>query len=534
MRRAGFRVVSALAVGAALACGCAHAGSSGSGGGKIVPAHLHFPASPFVIRGVVEGFYGPPWSTGATRDVLTFMGARGMNTFVYAPKFDPYQRAEWKKPYPAAQLAALRLLVGDAARQGITFVYSISPGLSITYSSAADRSLLLAKIRQLRGIGIHAFMLSFDDLGNDQLDPADAAAYPGGLGQAQVSLANSVFAAARRAEPRFSLLFTPTEYWGVRDDAYSRALAGLAPAIDVVWTGPGVVSPEITLAQARMYGAIVGRKPVVWYNYPANDWTVPKDGFNASVVQPRTLFMGPVHGLAPDLAEGVRGILANPMLQAHASEIPLASLAAYLDDPLAVASSSASAPAPIAQDRAFTPESAWAVAVAAAGGPAHAALLQFCQAQEPYPTISPTGVYGWSSTDPSIDVAEDRLLAAYRAAPAVAMASAAAASLRAIFTGWMQGPVQLAPGRLADARLGEEIAPWVRWMPRDGEAGLDALALLRATAGGNAPAKNLLLAAVRQDETTLATQPVEFGGHLSSFLTRATAAAEARTPARTG
>jgi len=529
-QRPGFRIACAFLLLVAIVAGCARAGSGSTAG----PAPAHPSRSPFAIRGVVEGFYGPPWSAASTADVLAFMGARGMNTFVYAPKSDPYQRAEWSKPYPAAQLAALRGLVAAAAKGGVTFVYSISPGLSITYSSAADRALLLAKTRQLRGIGVHAFMLSFDDLNTEKLQPADAAAYPGGIGQAQVALANAVFAAGRQADPAFSLLLTPTEYWGITADTYTRALAQLAPGIDVVWTGPGVVSPAITLAQAQAFGAIVGRKPVVWYNYPVNDWTVPSGGFSAPVVQPRDLFMGPVRGLAPDLAQGVRGILANPMLQPHASEIPLASIAAYLNDPAGAGTSSGSGSASSGTAASPTPGGAWAAAVAAAGGAAKAALLEFCQAEQPYPTVSPTGKYGWSSTDPQLDATEAQLLAAYAAGPAAAMASTEAAALHTTFTDWMQGPVQLAPSRLADPALGEEIAPWVRWMPRDGEAGLDTLALLRAAAQGDAPTESLALSAVRQDEATLATQPVEFGGDLSGFLAKAAAAVQGGGPAAGG
>lgn len=481
-------------------------------------------ASPFALRGVVEGFYGPAWSDAATRGALAFLGAHGMNTFVYAPKFDPYQRARWQAPYPPARLAQLRSLVRAATAAGVDFVYSLSPGLSITYSSPADRRALLAKLQQLRGIGVHAFMLSFDDIGAGKLDAADAQAYPGGLAQAQVSLTNAVFAAERAADPALTLMFTPTQYWGMRSDAYTRELAHLAPAIQVVWTGPGVVSPEVTAAQARAFGAIVGRKPLLWYNYPVNDWTVPQAEFSTpAAMQPRDLFLGPVRGLAPDLASAVAGVLSNPMLQAHASQIPLASLAAYLNNPQGGASAAPtgasgvpSVPAPV--------QAAWAAQVAAAGGPARQALQAFCQAEEPYPTVSASGRYGWSSTDPSADALERQLLAAYAHNPAAAMGGPAAATLVRTFTTWMLGPVQLAPNRLADPALGREIAPWVAWMPRDGEAGLDAIHLLSAQARGETPIRNLVLAAVLQDERTLASQPVQFGGNLVAFLRGAVAA----------
>lgn len=509
MPRRWWRLVALVAVWAVLAaCGRIPAP-------RPVPAALTppatpppAPASPFALRGVVEGFYAPPWSVASTLQVLAFMGAHGMNTFVYAPKFDPYQRAQWQQPYPAAQLQGLQREVTAAKAAGVHFVYSLSPGNSITYSSPADRAALLAKIGQLADIGVHRFMLSFDDLRSDSLSAADAAAYPGGLGQAQVALTNFVLSSELPQDPHFQLLFTPTEYWGVRADAYTRSLAGLSPAIRVLWTGPGVVSPQITLAEARAYGALIGREPVLWYNYPVNDWTAPN--LNVPQIQPRDLFMGPVKGLAPNLAAGVQGVLANPMLEAHASEIPLASLAAYLRDPSATGAASATG--------------AWQAAVVAAGGRAAAALLAFCQAEEPYPIRTPD--YSWSSTDPQLDGMERSLLAAFRTSPAAAMRSDTAASLQTTFQGWLQAPVQLAPDRLADPLLGQDIAPWVRWMPRDGEAGLDALSALRAAAAGAATQEAQARSALRRDQSVLSTQPVQFGGNLAAFVAQTLAAVQ--------
>ncbi|MCK9907246.1 protein O-GlcNAcase, partial [Frankia sp. Cpl3] len=83
----------------------------------------------------------------------------------------PYQRKDWDKPYPADQLAQLKDLVQAAKKNNIRFVYSISPGIpaplpdetitaeraeeSITFSSTNDRAKLLAKLDQLRSIGIN-------------------------------------------------------------------------------------------------------------------------------------------------------------------------------------------------------------------------------------------------------------------------------------------------------------------------------------------------------------------------------------------
>ena len=42
--------------------------------------------------GVVEGFYGRPWTEAERRMMLHFLGEHGMNLYVYAPKDDPYHR----------------------------------------------------------------------------------------------------------------------------------------------------------------------------------------------------------------------------------------------------------------------------------------------------------------------------------------------------------------------------------------------------------------------------------------------------------
>lgn len=462
--------------------------------------------SPFRVRGVIEGFYGPAWTAGATEDMLAFMGAQGLNTFVYAPKNDPYQRAQWSKPYPDNELAVLSALVRSARAHGINFVYSVSPGLNITYASAADRAALEAKMAQLRTIGVHAFMLSLDDIPDKLQNGTDVATYGNDLAAAQVDLANAILTAETKADPGFSLMVTPTEYHGTTGDAYLRTLARLAPAIEVVWTGPGILSPELTTGDAQAFGAIVGRKPIVWYNYPVNDWTVPSSQLTSALptVQPRDLFMGPVQGLAADLAQGVQGILANPMLEASASKIPLASLAAYLNDPSAGDS-----------------QAAWQRQIQASGGAAASALAVFSASERPYPAITAKGDYVWTTTDAATDALEAQLLQVYAQNPTAARGSSADAALRRTFQAWSDAAPHLTPGKLADPGLGADLAPWVAVMPDAGRAGLDALALLDADTAGKPAAR----AAVRQDLDVLSAQPVEFGGDLIGFLQKASAAA---------
>ncbi|HEY4397239.1 MAG TPA: beta-N-acetylglucosaminidase domain-containing protein, partial [Acidimicrobiia bacterium] len=47
---------------------------------------------PVPLRGVIEGFYGRPWSLTDRLEMIEFLAERGMNAYVYAPKSDPKHR----------------------------------------------------------------------------------------------------------------------------------------------------------------------------------------------------------------------------------------------------------------------------------------------------------------------------------------------------------------------------------------------------------------------------------------------------------
>ena len=60
---------------------------------------------PFPVRGVIEGFYGAPWTHAARLDAVAFLAERGMNAYVYAPKDDPRHRTRWREPYDEQEAA---------------------------------------------------------------------------------------------------------------------------------------------------------------------------------------------------------------------------------------------------------------------------------------------------------------------------------------------------------------------------------------------------------------------------------------------
>ena len=118
----------------------------------------------FQRRGIVEGFFGPPWSMRHRRALFRFGAKRGMNTYLYAPKDDPYLRDRWRDEYPLAELARLKELVDRAAANHVRFTYALSPGLSVCYSSESDIAALTRKFDSLYAIGVRSFAVPLDDI----------------------------------------------------------------------------------------------------------------------------------------------------------------------------------------------------------------------------------------------------------------------------------------------------------------------------------------------------------------------------------
>ncbi|HEV3360363.1 MAG TPA: beta-N-acetylglucosaminidase domain-containing protein [Pseudonocardiaceae bacterium] len=277
----------------------------------------------YPIRGVIEGFYGTPWSDAQRMDQFDFYGAHKMNTYVYSPKNDPYLRDQWRDPYPAAQLAALKALVDRADANHVTFTYALSPGLSVCYSSASDEQALVAKFQSLWDIGVRSFAIPLDDISYTTWNcTADATKFGTGgaaAGAAQSYLLNEVqkdFIATHPGSARLEMV--PTEYADVAASPYKDTIkAQLDPAVVVEWTGVGVIAPVITPAQAAAAKAVYGHDILVWDNYPVNDYVTNR------------LLLGPYVGRSPGLTGSLIGITANPMIEPDASKIALFNVADY-------------------------------------------------------------------------------------------------------------------------------------------------------------------------------------------------------------
>jgi len=275
--------------------------------------------SPFAVRGVLEGFYGNPWTHEQRLELLGFMASRGMNTFVYAPKDDPHMRREWRAPYVGPDLRRLNELVNRSRAAGIELMFCVSPGLTMRYSDEEDLDALCDKLGAVEQLGVASFGLLFDDIPPDLQHAADREAFDT-LADAHVAVANQVY---ERLERGTRLTVCPTVYSGGGTEAYVATLgAGLEPGIDVFWTGRAMCSPTLDVRDAATFERTARRPATYWDNYPVNDVSMRFE-----------LHIGPYRGRDPHLFRHAFGVVANGMELFEASKIPVATIADYLMAP---------------------------------------------------------------------------------------------------------------------------------------------------------------------------------------------------------
>ncbi|MFE1776767.1 beta-N-acetylglucosaminidase domain-containing protein [Streptomyces sp. NPDC059008] len=399
------------------------------------------------LRGVIEGFYGTPWSHRARLDQLDFYGEHKMNLYVYSPKDDAYLREKWRDPYPADRLAELTELVDRARQRHVEFSYALSPGLSVCYSSDADLRALTAKFQTLWDIGVRTFAVPLDDISytdwNCAADKDRFGTGGGAAGAAQAHLLNRVnqefIARHPGARP---LQMVPTEYYDVEPSLYKKALATrLDGNVLVEWTGVGVIAPTMTVAQARRAREVFGHPILTWDNYPVNDYVTNR------------LLLGPFGGREKGLPEQLAGITANPMIQPAASKIALYTVADYAWN-----------------DAAYDARASWGAAIEElAGGDARTARALRAFADANYS----------SALNP-------------RQAPELADAIAEfgrdgdVRRLDAALRGLQDAPSVLRE-RLADRGFVEDGAPWLDAAHAWGVAARTALRLIEATRADDGP-----------------------------------------------
>lgn len=263
-------------------------------------------------RGVVEGFYGTPWSHEVRMSLIDTYGLYKMNYYIYGPKDDPYHSSpNWREPYPADEAQNIHELVEACKRNRVHFVWAIHPGQDIKWNEEDYRNLL-NKFEAMYKLGVRAFAIHFDDISGEGTNPFMQTALMNRLNKEFVKRKGDV-------EP---LIVCPTDYtrlWANPTERGSLVRYGetLDPSVDVFWTGDAVCS-DLTERTMEWVNIRIQRPALFWWNYPVTDYAR------------HILMQGPVYGLAPTMtADKVRGIVSNPMEHGEASKLALYSVADY-------------------------------------------------------------------------------------------------------------------------------------------------------------------------------------------------------------
>jgi hyaluronoglucosaminidase len=305
----------------------------------------------FSTRGVLEGFYGPPWSHAERLDMVDFLADHDFNLFVLAPKDEASQRWDWRSELSEADQRNIRSIVDRARAQGVEIMCCVSPGLSIRYSDEADRRALVARMLGFHSLGVKRVGLLLDDIPGDLQFDGDRAAYTS-IAHAHGELASYLANQLWSVDADIELAVCPLVYHGIGDEPYVIELGRwLHPRIDMFWTGREICSHRLDLADAATLMRSTRRPPLYWDNYPVND-----------VAMVGELHIGPYRGRDRHLYRFSTGIALNASDRAETSKISFATAGDYLRDP-----------------ESYDPEKSWHAAIADLAGADAPAYTHFAE-----------------------------------------------------------------------------------------------------------------------------------------------------------
>jgi len=265
------------------------------------------------VPGVIEGFYGRQWSWAQRFALPALLRQWSYGSYIYAPKGDVSLRSGWRHGFDPSHRHNLLTLAEHCQRAGILWGVGLSPaGLQANYS-ATDKAQLRAKTAAIAELKPDILWVLFDDLpaGNRHLAKNQLAVVADIRSQLP-SIKLAVCPSYYSFDPILEALFgaCPPDYFTELND-------GLDPSVDILWTGNRVISEAYTAEDIHRATALLGRKPLLWDNYPVND------GRKTS----RFLHLAPFQGRPWQLAQLCAGHMVNPMNQYHLSTLVLPTLA---------------------------------------------------------------------------------------------------------------------------------------------------------------------------------------------------------------
>lgn len=274
------------------------------------------------IRGFIEGYYGIPWSNEDRMSLMRFGGNHKMNSYVFAPKDDPYHREKWDELYPKEELEEIGEMADVGEETKTRFIWTISPlgeVAELAREEGQDAAMdvldentdkLLAKFDQLYDVGVRQFGVNGDDVGNLPTDYV-------------VELMHSISEWADEKGDVRDTLYTPASYnsgWAWNPDELNAYEKGFDDNIHILWTGSTTCAPvvqsTIDVFKNKSNDGVERRDPLFWLNWPVND------------VDMQRVFLGKGEMLEPGI-ENLAGVVTNPMQEAEASKIAIFAIADY-------------------------------------------------------------------------------------------------------------------------------------------------------------------------------------------------------------
>lgn len=312
-------------------------------GTQQLPAVTLFDYADQQSRGLVEGYYGYPYSLSVKKSLMRFMMRLKMNTYMYGAKSDLYHSAKWEEPYPKTltktDIEYGRMsqdMVKDLSKTSqatkVNFIWAIHPGNDfVGQPNVVTR--IMKKFSSMYDLGVRQFAIFVDDVGVPHSE-AECKTNADHLTAVQNAIDAKWNKAGSAPEARVRPLhFVPQVYtlsWVGEADRkrFFKALSAVPSDITIYTTGWGVWTVPNSNDLATM-NTELGRPVAWWWNYPCNDNA--DEQIYTSDMYTNFMEMRAVDNnarLQKELKNGL-GVVSNPMQQGMVSRIALFSVADY-------------------------------------------------------------------------------------------------------------------------------------------------------------------------------------------------------------
>jgi hyaluronoglucosaminidase len=277
-------------------------------------------------RGIIEGYYGPPWTFDERMEMLEFMAKKRLNTYMYGPKSDPWHREKWSDPYPDEWIRSFKRLNEAAKHHHIDMYYTISPGYikegdyAFDYTNDRDFERLFKKMDQMREAGFTHFGLLMDDIDFNLNDKNKAIFKRPGIAHAYIC--NRLHDHLMDQNDAMDFVMCPTEYHEIGATPYRTDLKEhLHPDIAVFFTGDNVCAETIKKEDLTKTREAFDKRLYIWDNFPVSDFTHGKREF-----------LAPVANRHHRMGDHVDAYMINPSIHYHISKVGMWTMADYAWD----------------------------------------------------------------------------------------------------------------------------------------------------------------------------------------------------------